>query len=438
MSKVRMLRAFVNQRLTAAAEEIFELFERTIAEYEEELCRSKEENERERKRLDAVFNAHRADISKEKVPPEQQEWSSSLDQEDPEPPHIKEEQEELWTRREGEQVQGPEEAEMTKFLFTPVLVKSEDDEEEPQSLRLHQRQSERMKTESDGEDWRGQEPARYSDENRHPETDTVDKTKGSSEPETEDDDNWTETRGPQSGLSSSKNAVEKPFRCSECGRGFDKSGNLKRHMTSHTGEKPFNCSICGEGFGQKVQLTQHMAHHTGERPFSCSVCKKSFMQSGYIQRHMRMHTGEKPFSCSVCEKRYFRKEGLETHMRTHTGERPFSCSVCKKSFAQTGNLQKHMRIHTGEKPFDCSVCGKTFSTKAQLTQHTMTHTGEKPFSCSVCGKTFSQKSVLRLHINIHTGEKPFCCSVCGKGFYRKETLVRHARTHTEEILLNCS
>ena len=66
MSKVQMLRAFVNQRLTAAAEEIFELFERTIAEYEEELCRSKKENERQQKRLDAVFNPqlrlHRAGL----------------------------------------------------------------------------------------------------------------------------------------------------------------------------------------------------------------------------------------------------------------------------------------------------------------------------------------------------------------------------------------
>ena len=38
----------MKQRLTAAAEEIFELFERTIAEYEEELCR-------QRKLLDAVL-----------------------------------------------------------------------------------------------------------------------------------------------------------------------------------------------------------------------------------------------------------------------------------------------------------------------------------------------------------------------------------------------
>ena len=47
MPKVQTLRVFMKQRLTAAAEEIFELFERTIAEYEEELCR-------QRKLLDAV------------------------------------------------------------------------------------------------------------------------------------------------------------------------------------------------------------------------------------------------------------------------------------------------------------------------------------------------------------------------------------------------
>ncbi|XP_049891285.1 uncharacterized protein LOC126384325 isoform X6 [Epinephelus moara] len=65
MSKVQMLRAFVNQRLTAAAEEIFELFETTIAEYEEKLEFSSKENHRQRKLLDAVYNPvrlHRAGV----------------------------------------------------------------------------------------------------------------------------------------------------------------------------------------------------------------------------------------------------------------------------------------------------------------------------------------------------------------------------------------
>lgn len=46
MSSRLLLRAFVNERLTAAAEEIFQVFERTIAKYEEEASSSKQEIER--------------------------------------------------------------------------------------------------------------------------------------------------------------------------------------------------------------------------------------------------------------------------------------------------------------------------------------------------------------------------------------------------------
>ncbi|TNN42928.1 hypothetical protein EYF80_046876 [Liparis tanakae] len=56
MSKAQMLRGLVNQRLSAAAQEICGLFEGTISEYEEELCSLKEENQRQRRLLDAVFN----------------------------------------------------------------------------------------------------------------------------------------------------------------------------------------------------------------------------------------------------------------------------------------------------------------------------------------------------------------------------------------------
>ncbi|KAI9534215.1 hypothetical protein NQZ68_014511 [Dissostichus eleginoides] len=55
MSKVQMLLLLKKKRLTAAAEEIFALFEQTIAELEEELSLSKEENERLQKLLDAVL-----------------------------------------------------------------------------------------------------------------------------------------------------------------------------------------------------------------------------------------------------------------------------------------------------------------------------------------------------------------------------------------------
>ncbi|KAM6949807.1 uncharacterized protein PEZ65_019361 [Lycodopsis pacificus] len=369
MSKVEMLRSLVNQRLTAAAEEIFGLFERTIAEHEEELCRSKEENERQRKLLDAVFNSgvrkQSAHVQQllvvEEVPPEQQEWSSILDQEDPEPPHlkeqedpepphVKEEQEDLCISQEGEQLQGLEEADV-KYSFTPV--KSEDDEEEAQSSQLYQRQTEQMETE---EDCGGPEPDRNLYPDRYPEPDTDDKTGDFSD--TDDSADWKETREPQSGLNSLKLLVS-DSRCS-----------------------------------------------AGEKPFRCSECEKTFGQSRYLTRHMKIHTGEKQYSCSVCTKDFYSRSNLKTHMNIHTGEKPYSCSVCKKSFNQCSNLKTHMKIHTGERPYSCSVCKKSFGLKLACQDHKRTHTGERPFSCSVCDKTFMRKANLKVHVKTHTGKNP--------------------------------
>ncbi|XP_054483408.1 zinc finger protein 572-like, partial [Anoplopoma fimbria] len=367
-------------------------------------------------------------VVKEEVPPEQQEWSSSLDQEEPEPPtppHIKEEQEELWTSQEGEQLQGLEEADITKFTFTPVPVKSEDDEEKPQSSQLHHRRTEHMETEADGEDCGGPEPAWNSDPDRHPEPDPNEETGDSSEPETDDSDDWKETREPQSGLNSLNNvsvsktrcsAGEKPFRCSQCWKRFVFERNLRRHMVTHTREKPSSCSVCKKSFTQSGNLQKHMRIHTGEKPYNCSVCAKAFSDSGNLKVHMRSHSGEKPFSCSLCVKRFGFKSHLKKHIRTHTGEKPFSCSVCGKSFSDSGNLKVHMRSHTGEKPFSCSLCEKSYTQSGDLQRHMRIHTGEKPFSCSVCGKRFGFKSHLNKHMIIHTGEKRFSCSVCDKRF----------------------
>ncbi|XP_070814151.1 zinc finger protein 771-like [Chaetodon trifascialis] len=376
MSKVQTLRAFVEQRLTAAAEEIMELFGRTIAEYEEELCG-------QRKLLDAVFQPevrlHRADVqllsaSPEEDPPEQQDWSPRLDQEDPaELPHIKEEQEELWSSQEGEQLPGPEEADITKSTVPPVPVKSEEeDEEKPQSSQLHQRHAEDMETEAGGEDCGGPEAARSSDPDR---------------PETDDSCDWEETRGPQSGLKPLQNneipgsdvkcnTGQTSVSSSECASSFDHKEHLQKNIGIQTELKPLCCPICGKRYNLKNSLTSHMRLHSEGRCFSCSVCKKTFQQRVHVLRHMRIHTGEKPFSCSVCGRRFTQRSNLTRHLRVHTGEKPFSCSVCKASFSLRSSLSKHIIMHTGVKPFSCSVCGKRFTRKESMRRHSTVHTGE--------------------------------------------------------------
>ncbi|XP_028427323.1 zinc finger protein 699-like isoform X2 [Perca flavescens] len=313
--------------------------------------------DRHRKRLEVVLKPKKnlrvealpSDVQKVIVGEEhQQEWSFGLDQEDTKPLHIKEEQDELWTSQDVEQLQGLEEAYISKFPPTIVPVKSEDDEEVPWFSQLHQRQTVELKTEADGEDCGGTDQAMKSDPDTHLQPDTDDKTGDLSELETDESD-WKETIELKSGLNSLNND-EVPVsdsKCStsekECGKRFDTSGHLKRQSRSHTGEKLFSCSVCKKAFIKSGHLKGHMRIHTGEKPFSCSICKKAFTESGSLNRHIRIHTGEKPFRCTICKKAFIESGHLTIHMRVHTGEKPFSCTVCKKTFTvvQISSLLKH-------------------------------------------------------------------------------------------------
>nr|XP_020496259.1 gastrula zinc finger protein XlCGF57.1-like [Labrus bergylta] len=462
MSKVHMLRDFVNQRLTAAAEEIFDLFEGTIAEYEEQLRRSKEENERQHKLLDAVFNpevrlqgsgVEQRMVRNEEIPPEQQERSFSLNQEDsPEPPHIKEDQEELWSSQEGEQLQEPEEADISMVTFFHVPVKTEEDDgEKPQSSQLNENQSEKsrdiehLKRESDGEDCGGSEPDRDFNPDYHLQTVSPDKTSHFLGSDSDESGDWEERDEHQEGLNplQNKDLAVSDMNCntgntsgssSECASSFGQKKQLQKHKTIHTGEKPFSSSVCAERHQRKKHLQNHMPRHSAEKPFSCLVCKRSFIWRAEIVRHMRVHTGEKPFSCSVCGKRFTQSGDLKRHSVVHTGEKPFSCVICSHKFTNSADLKRHYFVHTGEKRFCCSVCGQRFTRNAALKRHFIVHTGEKPFSCSVCGQRFTQSGALKRHSVVHTGEKPFSCSLCDKTFTRSGALKRHYCRHRGETV----
>ncbi|XP_070701982.1 zinc finger protein ZFP2-like [Pempheris klunzingeri] len=486
MCKVQMLRALLKQRLSAAAEEIFGLFERTIAEYEEELCRSQEENERQRRLLDAVLSPqlrlHRAVLPADVQQPAGAEEQVPCERQDPpEPPHIKEEQEEVWTSRQGEQLQGPEEAHITEFPLTPVPVKSEDDEEEAQSSQLHHRHTEHMETEADGEDCGGPGP----DRNPHPRgpLEAEDQTEDSSETETEDSEDWEETREAQSGSKSHNNKGscrkrligDKLLSCSECGKIFANKTNLKIHMNIHTREKSFSCLVCGKIFAQGGNLREHMSVHREEKPYSCSVCEQRFstltrlrthqracrlpprLQQRQTDKHMETEADGEDCGGPGPDRNPHPRGSLEAEDQTenssedsvedweetrepqsgskslkntkvrrrYTGKKPFVCSECGRRFKQNSNLKVHMRIHTGEKPFVCSICSKRFDQKANLIRHMICHTRDKLFSCLLCQKSYSRYECLQLHMRTHTGEKPFNCSACHRRFAWVSQFKRH-------------
>jgi uncharacterized Zn-finger protein len=48
-----------------------------------------------------------------------------------------------------------------------------------------------------------------------------------------------------------------------------------------------------------------------DRPFKCDQCPKSFNRNHDLQRHKRLHLAVKPFHCEHCEKSFSRKDTLK-------------------------------------------------------------------------------------------------------------------------------
>ncbi|XP_059196090.1 zinc finger protein ZFP2-like [Centropristis striata] len=337
MSAVECLRQFVSQRLTAAAEEIFGVFEKTVIEYEEEI-------DRQRKLLDILckpdLKLHRIELQQQHVCQEEEvladqqlcieerNWSS-LDQEDPDPSQIKEEQQELFISQEGEQPALKQETDT--LLLTPTDEESDHSEDQTVSFsikRHHNNTSHRINVNN---------------------------------PELSEFKHKTH-RG------------KKSLRCDVCGKYFQYNYILQQHMRTHTGEKPYLCKTCGRRFGRLSSLTIHTRMHTGEKPYICKTCRKCFRTSSHLKSHMRTaHTGEKPYLCNTCGKRFNQKSTLTVHTRMHTGERPYSCKTCRKCFRTSSHLKGHMRTHTGDKPYICNICGKQFCDSSTMMKHCKNH-----------------------------------------------------------------
>ncbi|XP_061620880.1 zinc finger and SCAN domain-containing protein 2-like isoform X2 [Phyllopteryx taeniolatus] len=489
MCKVEMLRALLNARLGAAVEEVVGVFQRTIAEYEEELGRTKEENERQRRQLAAVslpqVDLHVTDNSDKFLPPGQQDdqsrlylgfcpnsagrecsstailtkissrekgwmdeqlkWNFRLEQEELEPYQVKE---------------IDLTADITKCPLTGVPVKTEDS---GPRLQLHPGQNENEEHLA---------PEQQDDQSRvYPAFSPKSAGTGCDSPAT------------LMRISDIENGCMGEQQKWNFGLGQEEP------ETSHVKEEEnatviTNCSLTSvalktndnddNGLRFKLHPRQSEENRWAKPPSSSSTqCMKTEDEGDRcggsradgllapvsldtVDEHSKgdvtCHTDNTHWKCSQCAETFGAKKNLRRHMMLHTGDQPVRFSH-SKIVSTKGHLITHAKAHTGkkphssirdhsasingkkknnggEKPFKCSVCSQTFSQKPNLKTHMRIHTGEKPFACSVCDARFTQKISLTHHLRTHTGERPFSCSVCKSSFACPGTLWRHMKLHT--------
>ena len=141
--------------------------------------------------------------------------------------------------------------------------------------------------------------------------------------------------------------------CQVCHRVFQSIGNLKNHMTIHTGEKPFECDNCGEKFRRRDYLVKH------KNKGKCAQIKPTKGTDSDINTDLKED--------SDCASKNEMSEQDESNM--------VKCDICHRIFRDAlssqalRKLEIHMRMHTGEKPFECSKCGDRFTRRNTLLNH---------------------------------------------------------------------
>ncbi|XP_061750661.1 zinc finger protein 568-like isoform X2 [Nerophis ophidion] len=417
----------------------------------------------------------------EELPPKSG-GSSTLKQETPQPPHFKDEEEEVRITQEEESLLGLQEADPTKLPLTVVSVKTENDEEKPQPDNLKAPLSVR------------ELPRDIKQLIGHPEAPPLQPQGGSctlkqedlQPPHFKEEELWVTEEGecllepkeidvtkiPQTVVTvrTEHDDEEKPQPHDgvEVTLSSDTDHEDVQQLIGHPEGIPLQPQRGSSSLKQEVPRSPHIKKEEEELwitqegecllgPQEVDLTKLPLtvvsVKTEDDEEKPQVDNLLAPLSDSEAEDEVevtlSSDTDCEGDMRTHSdnkhaksskkvsGKTRFSCSVCAKSFSRRSNFTQHMRTHTGEKPFSCSICGKSFSQKSHLPEHMTTHTGEKMFKCSVCGKRFSNKRGLTEHLRTHTGEKPFKCSVCNKSFSQRTNLTQHNRTHTGEKPFSC-
>ena len=87
--------------------------------------------------------------------------------------------------------------------------------------------------------------------------------------------------------------TDKPFMCSNCGKGYTHVFTLNRHRRTVCGKNrnttgKWKCARCKRSYATKGNLDRHIQYACGvKRKFRCFVCQRMFTQRCSLIRHLK-------------------------------------------------------------------------------------------------------------------------------------------------------
>ncbi|TKC44594.1 hypothetical protein EI555_000192, partial [Monodon monoceros] len=241
-----------------------------------------------------------------------------------------------------------------------------------------------------------------------------------------------------------------------CKKSFTRRPHLEEHMILHSQDKPFKCTYCEEHFKSRFARLKHQEKfHLG--PFPCDICGRQFNDTGNLKRHIECtHGGKRKWTCFICGKSVRESlifvvfVGKVFVMEAHTDFtyeyittiKDMSAMNVGKRSSVTITLQstrKYIQVRRlisvknvenalvvgiislsitkvytlerkcgkSEKPYKCQICNQSFRIKKTLTKHLVIHSDARPFNCQHCNATFKRKDKLKYHIDhVHGIKSP--------------------------------